>query len=243
MGECRCVPNIPSPAKLFDLSAWEHSAIFNGVEYVWDALKQLRSYLEDLPRKDFPLSLIYKTSSFLGGDNIIYNGAVILPYTTIDAVSGPVLLGAGARIGPCAYIRGPALISKDCVVGHCSEVKNSILMPGSHASHRCYAGDSILGNKVNLANNTSLNNWRFKEKEVEVIARCKCSPDCLCRDIHIKTGMGKFGSILGDKVKTGSNVAINPGTIIHPDSWLYSAKEYGPGILTKGMIRMDRKHL
>lgn len=243
MEKCECEPVLPSSAELFDLSAWEHASIFNGLPYIWNALINLRAYLEDLEPKVFPLSSLYKGANFLGEDNINHNGATILPFTTIDAVSGPVFLGKGARIGPCAYVRGPALISAGCVIGHCSEVKNSIMMPNSHASHRCYVGDSILGNGVNLANNTSLNNWRFDEHDVVVTAHCKCAPDCLCQDMHIETLMKKFGAVLGDKVKTGSNVAINPGTIIHKGSWLYSAREYGPGVLTQGIIRMDRKHL
>lgn len=243
MEKCECEPVLPSSAELFDLSAWEHASIFDQLPYVWNAFINLRAYLEGLKRKNFPLSSLYEAADFLGEDNINYDGATILPFTVIDAISGPVFLGRGARIGPCAYIRGPALISENCVVGHCSEVKNSIMLPDSSASHRCYVGDSILGNGVNLANNTSLNNWRFNEQDVVVTTRCHCPPDCLCEDLHIETLMRKFGSILGDKTKTGSNVAVNPGTIIHKGSWLYSAREYGPGVLTQGMIRMDRKHI
>lgn len=242
MSTCQCQPIIPSPADLFDLNQWKHAAIFKDVDYVWDALKRLRGYLEHLPVRAFPRAKTYPDSSFLGGDNISDQGAMILPYTVIDAVSGPVFLGRGARIGPHAYIRGPALISDGCVVGHCSEVKNSIMLPGSHASHRCYVGDSILGNEVNLANDTSLNNWKFNEKEIVFWVRCKCMPERLCRDIRIPTGLTKFGAILGDKTKTGSHISTNPGTIVMPKTWVFQTS-YGPGIYTTGMIRMDRRHL
>lgn len=243
MEKCECKPILPSSAELFELSKWEHTSIFDGLPFIWNALINLRVYLEGLPKKACPLKTMYDDSRFSGEDGINFNGAEILPFTTIDAVSGPIFLGQGARIGPCAYVRGPAIISKECVVGHCSEVKNSIMMPGSHASHRCYVSDSILGNNVHLASNTSLNSRRFNEQNVVVATRCQCPPDCLCQDLHIETLMKKFGSILGDKVKIGSNVAVNPGTIIHQGSWLFSAREYGPGVLTQGMIRMDRKHL
>ena len=35
-------------------------------------------------------------------------------------------------------------------VGHASEIKNSILLPGSKAPHFNYVGDSILGFDVNI---------------------------------------------------------------------------------------------
>lgn len=242
MSGCRCQPIIPSPAELFDLSKWEHAVIFDGVDYVWDAIKRLHAYLDILTPRAFPLSRVYNKSAFLGEDNVSDQGAMILPFTTIDAVSGPVFLGRGAKIGPNAYIRGPALISAGCVVGHCSEVKNSIMLPGSHASHRCYVGDSILGNGVNLANDTSLNNWKFNETEIALWIRCKCASEMLCRDIKVSTGMTKFGAVLGDRTKTGSHISLNPGTVVMPEAWIFQIS-YGPGIYTKGMVRMDRRHL
>ncbi len=245
MKDCQCEPIIPSPEELFNLNGWGHAPIFDGVEYIWNALKKLRAYLEGLSHKNYPLKEMFGGAvNILGREDAVnFDGATFLPDVVLDTTSGPIFLGKGARLGPYAYIRGPALISEGCVVGHCSEVKNSIMMPGSHASHRVYVGDSILGNRINLANNTSLNNWRFNEQDVVVTTNCKCSPDCLCADLHIETLMRKFGAILGDDVKTGSNVAINPGTIVHKGSWLYSAREWGPGILTQGMVRMDRKHI
>ncbi len=245
MKGCECEPIIPSSAELFCLGLWKHAPIFEKVEFIWNALIKLRAYLEGLPSKNYPLKEMFGGAvHILGRENAInFDGATLLPNVVLDTTSGPIFLGKGSRIGPCAYIRGPALISEGCVVGHCSEVKNSIMLPGSHASHRVYVGDSILGNNVNLANNTSLNNWRFNEQDVVVVTRCKCPSDCLCADLHIETLMRKFGAILGDEVKTGSNVAINPGTVVHKGSWLYSAREYGPGVLTQGMIRLERKHI
>lgn len=49
--------------------------------------------------------------------------------------------------------------------------------------------------------------------------------------------------ILGDDVKTGGNLVINPGTIVHKGAWLFRPGGWGPGIITKGAARLDRGHI
>ena len=58
------------------------------------------------------------------------------------------------------YSRKGSWICAGSVVGHASEVKNSILLPNSKAPHFNYVGDSILGLDVNLGAGTKLSNVR-----------------------------------------------------------------------------------
>jgi len=82
---------------------------------------------------------------------------------TVDASHGPVVVDASATIepsshliGPCyvgpsaeirhgAYVRPFSWICSGAVVGHNTEIKHSVLLPGAKAPHFNYVGDSILG--------------------------------------------------------------------------------------------------
>jgi UDP-N-acetylglucosamine diphosphorylase / glucose-1-phosphate thymidylyltransferase / UDP-N-acetylgalactosamine diphosphorylase / glucosamine-1-phosphate N-acetyltransferase / galactosamine-1-phosphate N-acetyltransferase len=128
-------------------------------------------------------------------------GSVIEPGCTLI---GPCLLGNGCVVRQGAYLRGNILASNHVVIGHASEVKNSIFLSHAKAAHFAYVGDSILGNGVNLGAGTKCANLRFDNKEVKVRQR----------DRVWKTGLRKLGAILGDGAQTGCNSVTSPGTII-----------------------------
>ena len=57
----------------------------------------------------------------------------------------------------------------NCVIGHCTEVKNSILMNHVEAGHFNYIGDSILGSFVNMGAGSRLANVQFRRLEEKMI--------------------------------------------------------------------------
>ncbi|MBB5855667.1 hypothetical protein ACFQ05_35850 [Amycolatopsis umgeniensis] len=194
------------PSVFFDLDHATVRRLFDGVDRVWDLLPRLSEVL----------------ASWLDGRQVI-DGEVMA-----GAVIGtePVFVAAGARIEPGAYLRGPAYVGPgavirhgayvrqncilldEAVLGHASEMKNSVMLPKAKAPHFAYVGDSILGNGVNLGAGTKLSNLpitapgRRKTFQVEV--------DGTVYD----TGLTKLGAILGDDVQTGCNVVVNPGTLL-----------------------------
>ena len=105
---------------------------------------------------------------------------------TIDESQGPVVVHASAKLEPSAHFIGPCLVEADAevrhgayvrpfswicagaVVGHNTEVKHSILLPGAKAPHFNYVGDSILGRDVNLGAGTKLSNLRNDGGEVHL---------------------------------------------------------------------------
>jgi bifunctional N-acetylglucosamine-1-phosphate-uridyltransferase/glucosamine-1-phosphate-acetyltransferase GlmU-like protein len=107
-----------------------------------------------------------------------------------------------------AYIRQNSWICRDAVVGHCSEVKHSILLPGAKAPHFNYVGDSILGGSVNLGAGVKLSNLR--NDGGEVFTRLNGE--------RIGTGLRKFGAILGEGCQLGCNSVTNPGVVLGPNS-------------------------
>ncbi len=142
-----------------------------------------------------------------GGDHIyIHTSASIGNYVTIE---GPCYVGPNVEIRHGAYLRGRCWISDGCVVGGSTEIKNSILLPGSKAPHFNYVGDSILGFGVNLGAGTKLSNVRNDRGTIPLMNAKRRIFD---------SGLTKLGALIGDNAHLGCNVVTNPGTIIYPDS-------------------------
>jgi len=110
------------------------------------------------------------------------------------------------------------------VCGHTTEAKNAIFFPGAKASHFAYVGDSILGEGVNLGAGTKLANLRFLRGEITVEVGGRL----------FRTGLRKFGAILGDKVQTGCNSVLQPGTLVGQGSFIFPGVVAGPGFIPKG---------
>jgi len=137
---------------------------------------------------------------------------------TIDESKGPVHIVDGSLIGPSSHIEGPSYIAgevrhgayvrshswicRGAVVGHATEVKHSLLLPGAKAPHFNYVGDSILGRGVNLGAGCKLSNLRNDGRQIRI------------HNLGVDTQLRKFGAILGEGVQIGCNAVCNPGTVL-----------------------------
>lgn len=131
--------------------------------------------------------------------------------TVVEAgafLQGPTIIGRCTEVRQGAYVRGSCLVGDHCVVGHVTEIKNSVMLNGAKAGHFAYIGDSILGNHCNLGAGTKLANLKIVRSAVTVRADKK---------IH-ETGLRKFGVIMGDRTETGCNSVTSPGTLLGPRS-------------------------
>ena len=138
------------------------------------------------------------------------DGVFIHPTANIGefvGIEGPCYIGANVEIRHSAYIRAGSWLCEGSVVGHSSEIKNSILLPFSKAPHFNYVGDSILGVSVNLGAGVKLSNVRNDGNFI---------PITLENGFRIDSGMKKLGALIGDNTRLGCNVVTNPGTIILP---------------------------
>ncbi|UCC86714.1 MAG: hypothetical protein JSV81_17955 [Anaerolineales bacterium] len=199
-----------APADFFDLDKFEHKALFRDsrVVYVWDVLKVLRDYLEQVIVPGIQGQVM--EGAYLLGDKIFIGpGSVVEPGAVIKS---PTLIGANTQVRQGAYIRGSVLVGDNCVVGHTTEVKNAIFLNGAQAGHFAYVGDSILGSQVNLGAGTKLANVKLNHTNV-TIKIAQQSYD---------TGLRKLGAILGDRVQTGCNAVSNPGTLLGPGCMVYA---------------------
>jgi UDP-N-acetylglucosamine diphosphorylase/glucosamine-1-phosphate N-acetyltransferase len=125
-------------------------------------------------------------------------------------IEGPVYIDEEADVGPNCYIRSGTCLGRKTRIGNACEIKNSIIMDGTHIGHLSYIGDSILGEKCNLGAGTITANLRFDDGQVKM----------LIKDAVVDTGRRKLGAILGDNVKTGINSTFMPGVKVGVNTWV-----------------------
>jgi UDP-N-acetylglucosamine diphosphorylase / glucose-1-phosphate thymidylyltransferase / UDP-N-acetylgalactosamine diphosphorylase / glucosamine-1-phosphate N-acetyltransferase / galactosamine-1-phosphate N-acetyltransferase len=125
-------------------------------------------------------------------------------------IEGPCFIDEGADVGPNCFIRACTSIGKNARVGNGCEVKNSIIMDGTHVGHLSYVGDSILCERCNLGAGTITANLRLDNGPVKMLVKGKV----------VDTGRRKLGAILGDNVKTGIGTLLMPGVKVGNDSWV-----------------------
>ncbi|MDJ0335950.1 bifunctional UDP-N-acetylglucosamine diphosphorylase/glucosamine-1-phosphate N-acetyltransferase GlmU [Salinibacterium sp. G-O1] len=135
----------------------------------------------------------------LKGATLIQRGAIVGPDTTlVDCEIGEnavvkrtdatlAVIGAGASVGPFAYLRPGTYLGTDGKIGTFVETKNSTIGAGSKVPHLSYIGDTTVGEQSNIGAGTITANY---------------------------DGVNKNPTVVGSHVRTGShNVFVAPVTI------------------------------
>ena len=190
----------------------------NSLQQQMDNLVSNHSNSRDL--NTFSSSITFDQSN---GPVIIEQSAIVEPSTHFI---GPCYIGNEAVIRHGAYVREYSWICSTAVVGHASEVKHSILLPGAKAPHFNYVGDSILGKAVNLGAGVKLSNLRNDGAEVYL----------RIGDDRRPSGLRKFGAILGEGCQLGCNAVTNPGTILGRNSTVW------PNVTVTGVHGENSNH-
>lgn len=147
-------------------------------------------------------------TAVIEGPVIVEEGAFIGP---LSIVEGPAYIGRGSLIGPGARVRPYTFIGPGCHVGFSSEVKASMLMDGSKLSHLNYAGDSIIGEHVNMGAGSVTANLRFDRGTVKMTIRGE----------RVDSAMKKLGAIIGGYAQIGVNASLMPGVKVGSYAWIY----------------------
>jgi len=148
------------PENFFDLEGFEFKAVFDGCEYVWDALKNVGrfalEYITSIDGNSQIRGTVMEGAYIEDRDTVVIGeGTFVEPGAYII---GPAIIGRNCQIRNGAYIRGDVIVGNNCIVGHASELKNCIMLDTAQCPHFAYVGDSILGRKVNLGAGTTLSN-------------------------------------------------------------------------------------
>ncbi len=188
---------------LYDLKETIAAELLESVEYPWEALKGISDFIRKIgPTLDTD---IYEQK---GEDIWVAKSAKVAPTAYLN---GPLIIDEDAEIRHCAFIRGSAIVGKGSVVGNSTELKNVIIFNSVQVPHYNYVGDSILGYKSHMGAGSITSN--VKSDKTLVVVKDK--------NEEIKTGLKKFGAMLGDHVEVGCNSVLNPGTVIGRCSNIY----------------------
>ena len=207
------------PSDFFDLSDPQVAILFEGCDYVWQAIAQIKAHVARLVR-DKQIILGEVMPGAYVGDRPVFidKGARIEPGAYIH---GPAYIGAGAVVRHGAFVREDVIMLPGSILGHASEAKNALFLPDAAAPHFNYVGDSILGHHVNLGAGTKLSNLGILSEKDEVTGK---RPAIILPidGTNYDTGLTKFGAILGDHTQTGCNAVLNPGSLVGPRSLIYA---------------------
>lgn len=190
-------------SELLDLSKTIAAPLFAGKTYPWEALEGITDYIlalgPTLPAEKF---------DHPAEDVWIAKGVKVFQTAYIG---GPCIIDEGAEIRQCAFIRGSAIVGKNCVVGNSTELKNVVLFDNVQVPHYNYVGDSILGYKAHMGAGSITSNVKSDKKLVVIHNGGE----------ELPTGRKKVGAVLGDNVEVGCNSVLNPGTVIGRGSRVY----------------------
>ena len=188
---------------LYNLDETIARDIFDGVTYPWEALALIKEFIVKLGNTLDPD--VYEKR---GDDIWVAKSAKVFDSAYIG---GPCIIDEEAEVRHCAFIRGSAIVGKGAVVGNSTELKNVILFNKVQVPHYNYVGDSILGYKAHMGAGSITSNVKSDKMLVNVHTN----------EGDIKTGLKKFGAMLGDEVEVGCNSVLNPGTVIGRNSNVY----------------------
>lgn len=216
-----------SVGSLYNLSGTDHPTIFDGANYVWDALKQIKPYVDAnlTPKQEHTAKgqVYIDENVSIGEGTIVEEGAMIL---------GPSIIGKNCQIRHNAYVRPYSVIGDDCVIGNACEIKHALIFNRCQIPHFNYVGDSILGEQVHMGAGVKISNLKITSGTV-VIDEVDQS------GIPIDTGLRKFGALIGDRAEIGCNAVLSPGTILGKESFVYPNVSWR-GILPEHMIAKNR---
>ncbi len=190
-------------ANLYDITKTIAADVFEGKEYPWEVLPEIGAFIVKLGESLDPEKYEKR------GENIwVAKSAKVFESAYLN---GPLIIDEEAEVRHCAFIRGNAIVGKNCVVGNSTELKNVILFDNVQVPHYNYVGDSILGYKSHMGAGSITSNVK-SDKTLVVV---KDGED------RIETGLKKFGAMLGDFVEVGCNSVLNPGSVIGRHSNIY----------------------
>jgi bifunctional UDP-N-acetylglucosamine pyrophosphorylase / glucosamine-1-phosphate N-acetyltransferase len=152
--------------------------------------------------------------TMIAGPTVIERGAIIGPDTSLDTCevgegatvrrtdATLAVIGAGASVGPFAYLRPGTYLGAKGKIGTFVETKNSRIGEGSKVPHLSYIGDTTIGEGTNIGAGAIAANYDDIDKHKTVIGS------------HVHTGAHNVfvaPVTIGDGAKTGA------GTVVRKD--------------------------
>lgn len=168
------------------------------------------------------------------GATTVAEGATVGPDTTLRDVSvgagatvvrthgSDAVVGAGASVGPFAYLRPGADLGESAKVGTFVEVKNSTLGDGAKVPHLSYVGDADIGEGANIGAGTIVANYDGTTKHRTVVGRHARTGSDNVFVAPVEIGDGAYtgaGTIVREDVPSGA-LAVSAGAQRTMDGWV-----------------------
>lgn len=158
----------------------------------------------------------------IGPDTTLRNIEVGADATIIRTHGSDSIVGAGASIGPFAYLRPGTEIGADAKVGTFVEVKNSTLGVGAKVPHLSYVGDADIGEGANVGAGTIFANYDGQAKHRSRIGRHAKTASNNTFVAPIEVGDGAFtgaGATIRQDVPPGA-LAVSAGPQRTIEGWV-----------------------
>ena len=170
----------------------------------------------------------------LEGATTIGSGSVIGPDTTlVDVEVGEnatvsrthgslAVIGAGASVGPYAYLRPGTVLEAEGKIGTFVEAKNAHIGRGAKVPHLTYAGDVEIGEAANIGAGTIFANYDGVDKHHSTVGRASFigSDSVLVAPVHVADGAYvAAGSTITDDVAAGE-LGIARGRQHNSSGWV-----------------------
>jgi hypothetical protein len=222
--------------------------LFEGAGFVWEVVKNIGPFIEreissrakKTKPSDCPPEMTFHEGMVTVERLVIARQDLLFPELLIWIGKGTrfepgvlikfgALIESEAEIRQGAYLRGAVAVGSGAVVGHVTEVKNSVFLEGAEAGHFSYVGDSLLGRHVNLGAGSKLANLELRSRGSKISESriqlpwegTEVNKNLPLVEGRLDTGLRKLGAILGDDVEVGCNAVTSPGTLVGPRSWIY----------------------
>ncbi len=139
------------------------------------------------------------------GTAFIHRTAKVHPTAILQDI---VIINENASVGPHAMLRNGVWIGQGTHIGGSDEIKQSIIGSNSAVAHLNYVGNSVIGDEVNIEAGAVLANHHNDRDDKSIWV--------LIEGEKVKTGVKKFGALVGDHSRIGANAVTAPGTILKP---------------------------
>ncbi|CAN5716297.1 hypothetical protein BH11PSE13_BH11PSE13_11140 [soil metagenome] len=157
-------------------------------------------------------TVVQKLIASLSGDDFIIEGDIARHRSaTVEqgaVLKGPLVLGARCFVAAGSYLRGGNWLDEDCIIGPGSELKSSFVFAKTKLAHFNFVGDSVVGSNVNIEAGSVVCNYRNERSDHEIRIRSNGT-------MH-RTGVDKFGALIGDGGRLGANSVVAPGALLLP---------------------------
>ena len=163
------------------------------------------------------------------GDDVVVGPDTTLQDTTVGAGATVIrthaigaTIGAGAEVGPFAYLRPEAELGESTKIGTFVEVKKSRIGDHTKVPHLTYVGDATIGEHTNIGASSVFVNYDGVNKSRTVIGdHCRTGSDTMFV-APVTVGDGAYsgaGTVIKDDVPPGA-LAVSGGRQRNIDDWV-----------------------